>query len=329
MTARQPCPPAPGPLEEFAAAFDSLFGSLSQRRSFRGYLSGLLAPRDRNKTLTALAGAEPLVQAQSPEVQRLQYFLAEADRSAEALNARRLELLQGDAATAAHRGGVLVLDDTGDRKDGAATAHVGRQYLGSVGKTDNGIVAVTTLWTDGRVHYPLHFAPYTPASRLPGGKDDPRFRTKPQIAVALVEQARAADIPFRAVVADCFYGDNAELEGLLTRRKIPHVLAHRATGGRGWAPAEEAHCFARRSGTCPAPRGSASDGASATGTARTGGWRSWRSCTSARAGRCAPSASPPTGVASRRRRRGTCPRTSGAPRPRRSPGSMREIGRAS
>jgi SRSO17 transposase len=47
---------------------------------------------------------------------------------------------------------VLVLDDTGDKKDGTATAHVSRQYLGSVGKTDNGMVAVTTLWTDGRGH---------------------------------------------------------------------------------------------------------------------------------------------------------------------------------
>src|ERR687890_160305 len=103
MTARQLCPPAPGPLEVFAAQFDSLFGSLGQRRSFRGYLSGLLAPRDRNKTLTALAGAEPVVQAQSPEVQRLQYFLSEADWSAEALNARRLALPQSEAATRGHR----------------------------------------------------------------------------------------------------------------------------------------------------------------------------------------------------------------------------------
>ena len=243
MTARQPCPPAPGPLEGFAAPFDALFGSLGQRRSFRGYLSGLLAPRDRNKTITALAGAEPVVQAQSPEVQRLQYFLSEADWSAEALNARRLALLQGEAATAAHRGGVLVLDDTGDRKDGTATAHVGRQYLGSVGKIDNGIVAVTSLWTDGRVHYPLHVAPYTPASRFAAGTKDPRFRTKPQIALDLIEQAHAAHIPFRAVVIDCFYGDNPELEWRLTQGKIPYVLAHRGTWSQGWARAEEAHSF--------------------------------------------------------------------------------------
>ena len=60
MTRRVPCPPAPGPLEKYAAGFDDLFGSLAQRRGFREYLAGLLAPRDRNKTLTALAGAEPV-----------------------------------------------------------------------------------------------------------------------------------------------------------------------------------------------------------------------------------------------------------------------------
>ena len=59
MTRRVPCPPAPGPLEGYAARFDDLFGSLAQRRGFREYLAGLLGPRDRNKTLTALAGAEP------------------------------------------------------------------------------------------------------------------------------------------------------------------------------------------------------------------------------------------------------------------------------
>lgn len=77
MTARRPCPPAPGPLEEYAARFDDLFFSLAQRRGFREYLTGLLAPRDRNKTLTCLAGAEPVAGAGSPAVQRLQFFLSE------------------------------------------------------------------------------------------------------------------------------------------------------------------------------------------------------------------------------------------------------------
>ena len=57
MTARRPCPPAPGPLENYAKQFDLLLASVAQRRGLRGYLQGLLLPRDRNKTLTALADA--------------------------------------------------------------------------------------------------------------------------------------------------------------------------------------------------------------------------------------------------------------------------------
>ena len=89
-----PCPPAPGPLEEYAARFDDLFTRVAQRQGFREYLAGLLAPRDRNKTLTALAGAEPVTGAQHPAVQRLQFFLSESRWDAGQVNVRRLELLR-------------------------------------------------------------------------------------------------------------------------------------------------------------------------------------------------------------------------------------------
>jgi hypothetical protein len=83
MTKPVACPPAPGPLEGYAARFDHLFTRVAQRRGFREYLAGLLAPRDRNKTLTALAGAEPVTGAQRPAVQRLQCLhLGQADRDA-------------------------------------------------------------------------------------------------------------------------------------------------------------------------------------------------------------------------------------------------------
>src|SRR6266508_1393832 len=117
MTKRLACPPAPDPLEAYATQFDPLFRSLAQRRGLRGYLQGLLLPRDRNKTLTALADAEPITGAQHREVQRLQWFLSESSWDHEAVNQRRIELLGTDAATAPHDRGVLVIDDIGDRKD--------------------------------------------------------------------------------------------------------------------------------------------------------------------------------------------------------------------
>jgi SRSO17 transposase len=130
MTTRRPCPPAPGPLEDYAQQFDPLLSSVAQRRGLRDYLQGLLLPRDRNKTLTALADAEPITGAQHRQVQRLQRFLSESTWDHEAVNQQRIELLCADAAPASHAQGVLVIDDIGDRKDGTATAHVARQYLG-------------------------------------------------------------------------------------------------------------------------------------------------------------------------------------------------------
>jgi hypothetical protein len=240
MTQRLPCPPAPGPLEEYAAHFDDLFETLAQRRSFRAYLQGLLLPRERNKTLTALAGAEPIVEAQHPEVQRLQFFLSESPWDAEALNARRLEVLLADPSTRPQADGVLIIDETGDRKDGTKTAHVARQYLGSRGKIENGIVAVTSLWADERLYYPLHLQPYTPSERLVGGKKDPAFRTKPQLGLALVAAAVEAGISFRAVVADCFYGDNLGFTRTLEGAGLPYVVGVKKSTGI-WAAADAIH----------------------------------------------------------------------------------------
>ena len=240
MTRRRPCPAAPGPLEEYAARFDDLFGSLAQRRGFREYLAGLLAPRDRNKTLTALAGAEPVAGAQHPAVQRLQFFLSESRWDPERVNDRRLELLRADPATAPHGGGVLVIDDSGDRKDGVKTAHVGRQYLGRYGKTDNGVVTVTTVWADERVYYPVHAVPYTPARHFAKGKNDPAFRTKLAIGADLAIRAREAGFAFRAVAADSAYGDQDGFRAELAEAGLPFVMALRPRRGT-WARDADAH----------------------------------------------------------------------------------------
>jgi SRSO17 transposase len=44
-----------------------------------------------------------------------------------------------DRRTAPTAGSALVVDESGDRKDGKATAHVGKQYLGGIGKIDHGV----------------------------------------------------------------------------------------------------------------------------------------------------------------------------------------------
>jgi SRSO17 transposase len=211
----------PAPLEQYAQAFDDLFPTHIPRQRFRAYLAGLLLPRDRNQTLTALVGAEPITPAQTAPVQQLQCFLTESDWEAEAVTVRRIALLQADPQTTPHADGALVIDETGDRKEGPHTAHVGYQYLGSSGKLGNGIVAVTSLWADQHVYFPLQVRPYTPAARLAGGTQHPAFRTKPQLGLELVQAARDAGIPFRAVVAASLYGEHPEFTQTMWQADVP------------------------------------------------------------------------------------------------------------
>jgi hypothetical protein len=225
MTRRIDVARAPAPLEEYIQHFDPLFGKSNQREGFRQYLEGLLLPSERHKTLTGLVNTEPVVGAQIPRAQKLQGFLSESDWDERKVQAERLRLLREDATTAPNTRGVLVIDETGDRKDGHKTAHVGRQYLGKLGKIDNGVVSVTSLWADEQVYYPLEVEPYTPESYFAKGRNDPDFRTKLKIALQLVQQAILAGWPFRAVVADSFYGEDRGLRGGLQKLSVPYVMA--------------------------------------------------------------------------------------------------------
>jgi SRSO17 transposase len=63
---------------------------------------------------------------------------------------RLLKALNGQAIT-------VVLDETGDRKKGKKTDYVARQYLGSIGKVDNGIVSVNAYGVYKNISFPLVF----------------------------------------------------------------------------------------------------------------------------------------------------------------------------
>lgn len=160
-----------------------------------------------------------------PRAQALQWFLSEADWDERKVQESRLQRLREDPTTAPTSKGVLVIDETGDRKDGHKTAHVGRQYLGKLGKVDNGVVSGTRLGADEAVYYPIDVEPYTPAHHFEQGEDDPAFRTNLTIALDLVERASTQDLPFRAVVADNFYGEDRTLRQGFRVLKLGYVLA--------------------------------------------------------------------------------------------------------
>jgi hypothetical protein len=87
------------------------------------------------------------------------------------------------------------------------------------------VVSVTRLLADERVYHPVDFEPYTPAHHFKGANNDPQFRTKLKIAALLVERSVERGLPFRAVVADSFYGEDEGFKRSLSELGVGYVLA--------------------------------------------------------------------------------------------------------
>ncbi len=82
-----------------------------------------------------------------------------------------------------------------------------RQYIGNLGKTDNGIVAVTAYGVLSGMTFPLIFEVYKPRERLqPGDK----YLTKPEIAVKMLRELRSMGFKFNLVLADSLYGESGK-----------------------------------------------------------------------------------------------------------------------
>jgi hypothetical protein len=159
-----------------------------------------------------------------------------------------------------------------------------------------------TLGPPRSVYWATNTALRLPAPAWPGSRN-PGFRTKPQLAVELVHAAREAGIGFRAVVADCFYGDNPGFTDALVAAKVPFVLALKPRKGT-WAPADQAHTPVEAAsdlgwhGPANPAGGGASGGASATGAPRPGGRPTPSSAASGPTGGCGWWRPPPTPAAS-------------------------------
>ncbi len=163
--------------DRWCQRFDDIFGHLAQKREFRNYLGGLLGESER-KNLSQMAA-----NAVGVTYHKLHHFLTAAPWSFNELNQRRLDVMNQCHQTKISRGFSLIIDDSGHRKSGNFTAGVGRQYIGQIGKTDNGVVVVTSHLYDGKKSLPLDIELYKKADSLPEGKDDPEFKKKPEIAI--------------------------------------------------------------------------------------------------------------------------------------------------
>ena len=210
-TAMPPC------FDRWCKRFDNIFKTKAQKKEFRHYLGGLLGESER-KNLSQIAEDTVDVSYHS-----LRHFLVRASWSEAEINARRLEVMESCRQTKLPTGFSLIIDDSGHRKSGNFTSGVGRQYIGEIGKTDNGIVVVTTHLYDGTKSLPLDIELYRHANSLPGGKKDGEFIKKPDIALNLIDQTLKRKYRPGIVIIDSGYGNNTSFLKELEKRKLKYL----------------------------------------------------------------------------------------------------------
>jgi SRSO17 transposase len=126
-----------------------------------------------------------------------------------------------------------VLDDTGFPKDGKHSPGVKRQYSGTLGKIGNCQIGVSVHAVGGEGTVPLGWALYLPEewcgdperrrrAKIPA---EIGFQTKPELGVALIEQAAGWDVPKAPVLGDQAYGDNTVLRERLHDSELEYVLS--------------------------------------------------------------------------------------------------------
>jgi SRSO17 transposase len=186
------------------------------------FLDGLLGP-ERRKTGWMRAEA-----AGDPGPWRQQAILGRGRWEADALR----DLVRDYALeTLADRNAVLVVDETGFLKQGKGSCGVARQYTGSAGKITNCQIGVFAAYVSRHGHAFIDRALYLPEAwaddpaRLASAHVPPGvgFATKPRLALAMIERAIAAGVPFTWVAADSVYGVG-EIETALRRAGKGYVL---------------------------------------------------------------------------------------------------------
>jgi SRSO17 transposase len=129
----------------------------------------------------------------------------------------------------------VVIDETGDRKKGKRTDYVARQYLGSIGKIDSGIVSVNAYGIYQNITSPLIFKVFKPQVKL---KEGDRYQTKIELASEIIKELIDFGFQIDLVLADSLYGESSSFIRTVDKYNLPWIVAIRSNHGV-WMPAEQ------------------------------------------------------------------------------------------
>ena len=149
--------------------------------------------------------------------------MTDAPWSYQEINERRLQIISQCRQTKISQFFSLIIDDSGHRKSGNFTDGVGRQYIGEVGKTDQGNVLVTSHIYDGIRSFPLDVELYYKAENFEKGEEDPSFPKKPEIAIKLIEKCLERKYKPEVVLIDGGYGNNSNFLNQLEEKELKYI----------------------------------------------------------------------------------------------------------
>lgn len=188
----------------------------SQRTNFAWYLTGLLSPLERKSVepIAGLVDPEHIAKTQST----LLHFLAYGTWKDAPVRALATRFALERAAPRNQDVLGVILDDTGQLKQGKSSVGVQRQYTGSAGKIANCQIAVTAAIYTARETIPLDIQLYVPEvwandpkrREKAGIPSSVAFATKLQIGLTILTTAKATGMPLgKVLLADAGYGYSA------------------------------------------------------------------------------------------------------------------------
>jgi SRSO17 transposase len=226
------------------------FARVEPRRRARAFVLGLLSDLRRKNCWTIAEQAGDV----TPD--GMQHLLAAARWDAGAVRDDVRDYVVEHLGSA---DAVLVVDETGDVKKGAASAGVQRQYTGTAGRVENCQVAVFLSYAAPAGHALIDRELYLPKSwtadpgrcAAAGVPEQTAFATKPRLARRMIGRALDAGTPAAWVAGDEVYGADPGLRADLERHRIGYVLAvaasHRVVTAAGACQARQlAGCLPRR-----------------------------------------------------------------------------------
>ncbi len=197
-------------LEDYVERFKTTFARSDQHAWAHRYLHGLLTTLPRKS-------CEPIALALGVSVRGMQAFLAESTWSSACVLAQHERLVArslGDAID-----GVFLIDESGMPKQGHHSAGVAHQYCGALGKVCSCQVGVFVAYASRKGYTLVGSQLFVPQDwfgeqmaqmrQQVGLPTDLTFRTKPQIAIDLLQAIAARGILLgRWVAADALYGNS-------------------------------------------------------------------------------------------------------------------------